>query len=32
MSTATAFRQLSAGLETESFFLAAWAGGGRETV
>jgi hypothetical protein len=32
VSTATAFRQLSAGLKTEGFFLAAWAGGGRETV
>ncbi len=32
MSTATAFRKLSAGLETEGFFLAAWAGRGRKTV
>jgi hypothetical protein len=32
MSTATAFRQLSARLETQGFFLAAWAGGRRKTV
>jgi hypothetical protein len=32
MSTAAAFREFSAGLETQGFFFAAWAGGGRKTV